>query len=101
MSSVYLVAEGGVGTGARHHRQRFARVYVTNPVKLKTGAYLDADKKDIAIRALVPDMCTDRHRRTCEGLQRACKMGSDGVAGDRVRFRHQEPAGSRHPQRLL
>ena len=57
MSSVYLVAEGGnmdqmVKTG------NGSRVYVTSPVKIKTGAYFDEDKKDIAIRVLVPDMCT-------------------------------------------
>ena len=57
MSSVYLVAEGGdmeqmVKTG------NGSRVYVTSPVKIKTGAYFDDDKKDIAIRVLVPDMCT-------------------------------------------
>ena len=27
-------------------------------MKIKTGAYFDEDKKDIAIRVLVPDMCT-------------------------------------------
>ena len=62
MSSVYLVATG-VDTSTTGNG---ARVYVTNPVKLKTGAYLDADKKDIAIRALVPDMCTDA-TGACEG----------------------------------
>lgn len=62
MSSVYLVASGGdtstTGNGAR--------VYVTSPVKLSTSDYFDKDKKDIAIRVLVPDMCTNA-TDACEG----------------------------------
>ena len=62
MSSVYLVAEGGdtstTGNGAR--------VYVTAPVKIKTSDYFTADKDDIAIRVLVPDMCTNATEK-CEG----------------------------------
>ena len=60
MTSVYLVAENGPnntdaqGTATGNG----SRVYVTSPVKIKTGAYFDEDKKDIAIRVLVPDMCT-------------------------------------------
>ncbi len=62
MTSVYLVATGGdtstTGNGAR--------VYVTSPVKLSNSDYFDKDKKDIAIRVLVPDMCTDA-TDACEG----------------------------------
>ncbi len=60
MSSVYLVAENGsTNTAAqRTATGNGSRVYVTSPVKIKTGAYFDEDKKDIAIRVLVPDMCT-------------------------------------------
>ena len=57
MSSVYLVAEGGTGK-VPDKTGNGSRVYVTSPVKIKTGAYFDEDKKDIAIRVLVPDMCT-------------------------------------------
>ena len=65
MTSVYLVAEGGtpeqmITTG------RSARVYVTSPVKLSTSDYFTADKNDIAIRVLVPDMCTNNDN-LCEG----------------------------------
>ena len=44
---------------SRRTKPATARVYVTSPVKIKTGAYFDEDKKDIAIRVLVPDMCTN------------------------------------------
>ena len=61
-SSVYLVVTGGetstTGDGGR--------VYVTNTAKIKTGAYFDADKKDISIRVLIPDMCPDS-TDGCEG----------------------------------
>ena len=64
MSSVYLVAENPddlTGEAAEKQADKTgngSRVYVTSPVKIKTGAYFDEDKKDIAIRVLVPDMCT-------------------------------------------
>ena len=35
-------------------------------MKVKTDAYFDLDKKDIAIRVLVPDMCTNATDE-CEG----------------------------------
>ena len=54
MTSVYLVAEEPTTTDTGSG----SRVYVTQPVKIKTGAYFDEDKKDIAIRISVPDMCT-------------------------------------------
>ena len=57
MSSVYLVAVNQDGTTTTATGSG-SRVYVTQPVKLKTGAYFDEDKKDIAIRVSVPDMCT-------------------------------------------
>ena len=79
MSSVYLVAEGMASNYrmAPHASDEThdiiarqtgngARVYVTGPVKLKTGAYFDEDKKDIAVRVLVPDMCTNATDE-CEG----------------------------------
>ena len=60
MTSVYLVAENSsTNTPAqRTATGNGSRVYVTSPVKIKTGTYFDEDKKDIAIRVLVPDMCT-------------------------------------------
>ena len=77
--SVYLVAEGNASNlGASPHpsdetdatvsRQtgNGARVYVTSAPKLKTDGYFDTDKKDIAIRVLVPDMCTNATDE-CEG----------------------------------
>ena len=72
--SVYIVAEGtpdNLGSdedAAVVGRQtgNGSRVYVTSPVKVKTDAYFDLDKKDIAIRVLVPDMCTNATDE-CEG----------------------------------
>ena len=65
MSSVYLVAEGGSAAQQRT-TGRGARVYVTSPVKISTSDYFDPDKDDIAIRVLVPDMCTNATDE-CEG----------------------------------
>ena len=73
-SSVYLVAYGTATdlasgeTQATVSRQtgNGARVYVTNAPKLKTSDYFTKDKKDIAIRVLVPDMCTNATDE-CEG----------------------------------
>ena len=73
-TSVYIVAEGtpdNLGSdedAAVVGRQtgNGSRVYVTSPVKVKTDAYFDLDKKDIAIRVLVPDMCTNATDE-CEG----------------------------------
>ena len=66
MTSVYLAAMNQDGTTTRATGSG-ARVYVTSPVKIKTGAYFDEDKKDIAIRVLVPDMCADTSTAACEG----------------------------------
>ena len=68
MTSVYLVAENGPTNTADQAvtTGRGARVYVTSPVKISTSDYFDADKKDIAIRVLVPDMCTNNDA-LCEG----------------------------------
>ena len=65
MTSVYLVAEGGspeqmLTTGRRRP------VYVTSPVETLASDYFDKDKKDIASRVLVPDMCTNATDE-CEG----------------------------------
>ena len=60
-SSVYFVAESpttDTGNGAR--------VYATNTVKVNNDDYFDRDKNDIAIRVLVPDMCTNA-TQVCEG----------------------------------
>ena len=72
-TSVYIVAEGtpsnlGSGNAAVASRQtgNGSRVYVTSPAKVKTDAYFDLDKSDIAIRVLVPDMCTNATDE-CEG----------------------------------
>ena len=64
-SSVYLVAEGGSATQQRT-TGRGARVYVTTAPRIKTSDYFTKDKKDIAIRVLVPDMCTNATDE-CEG----------------------------------
>ena len=60
-SSVYLVS-----TPERKVTGNAGRVYVTNPVKVKTSSYFDLDKKDYSIRVLVPDMCPDSSTG-CEG----------------------------------
>lgn len=65
MSSVYLVAEGGSSNQMRTTGSG-ARVYASIPVILKTDAYFGPDTKDIAIRVLVPDMCTNATAE-CEG----------------------------------
>ena len=41
-------------------------MYVTSAPKLKNDGYFDTDKSDIAIRVLVPDMCTNATDE-CEG----------------------------------
>ena len=72
--SVYIVAEGDtddLGSGETQSvvsRQtgNGSRVYVTSAPKLKTSDYFDGDKKDISIRVLVPDMCTNATNE-CEG----------------------------------
>ena len=88
MSSVYLVAEGGdvdqmVKTG------NGSRVYVTSPVKIKTGAYFDEDKKDIAIRVLVPDMCTT------DTL--ACQTSDGPKMGQKVTLVIESDSGIKNP----
>ena len=88
MSSVYLVAEGGdmdqmVKTG------NGSRVYVTSPVKIKTGAYFDADKKDIAIRVLVPDMCTTDTT--------ACQTSDGPKMGQKVTLVIESDSGIKNP----
>ena len=69
-SSVFFVADRGrtraTGSGAA--------VYAVNAPIIKTGAYLDADKKDIAIQVIIPDLCTTATTATpnadedCSGL---------------------------------
>ena len=49
-SSVYFVADMDTSTSYRQRGSGVYRVYMTQPVKLETGAYFDEDKKDIAIR---------------------------------------------------
>ena len=79
VGSVYLVAEGSASnfrvsphprgeTADTISRQtgNGARVYVTSAPKLKNDGYFDTDKSDIAIRVLVPDMCTNATDE-CEG----------------------------------
>ena len=88
MTSVYLVAEGGtpdqmVKTG------NGSRVYVTSPVKIKTGAYFDEDKKDIAIRVLVPDMCTTDTP--------ACQTSDGPKMGQKVTLVIESDSGIKNP----
>ena len=79
VGSVYLVAEGSASNFrvSPHPRGETvdtisrqtgngARVYVTSAPKLKNDGYFDTDKSDIAIRVLVPDMCTNATDE-CEG----------------------------------
>ena len=61
-SSVYFVAENPTNAPTGNG----ARVYTTIAPKLDTGAYFDADKKDISIRVFIPDMCTNA-TDACEG----------------------------------
>ena len=61
-SSVYFVAEEPKTTDTGNG----ARVYATNTVKVNNDDYFDRDKNDIAIRVLVPDMCTNA-TTVCEG----------------------------------
>ena len=64
-SSVYLVATGGEPTEQKTTGDG-SRVYVTVAPKLKTNDYFDADKKDISVQVLVPDMCPNA-TDDCEG----------------------------------
>ena len=85
MSSVYLVADMDMSTATGSG----SRVYVTQPVKLKTGAYFDEDKKDIAIRVSVPDMCTT-DTSECQG--------ANGLEmGQRVRVIIESDSGIKNP----
>ena len=72
-SSVFFVADQDrserTGSGAS--------VYAVNAPIIKTGAYFDEDKKDIAIQVLIPDLCTT-DTIPCSGL--------NGPEGDQ-RFR--------------
>ena len=88
MSSVYLVAEGGT-PGDMVKTGNGSRVYVTQPVKLKTGAYFDEDKKDIAIRVLVPDMCTTDTV--------ACQTSDGPQAGQKVTLVIESDSGIKNP----
>ena len=62
-SSVFFVADRDrtekTGSGAS--------VYAVNAPRIKTGAYFDEDKKDIAIQVLIPDLCTT-DTNECSGL---------------------------------
>ena len=62
-SSVFFVADRDrtekTGSGAS--------VYAVNAPRIKTGAYFDEDKKDIAIQVLIPDLCTT-DTMECSGL---------------------------------
>ena len=88
MSSVYLVAEGG-DTDQMVKTGNGSRVYVTSPVKIKTGAYFDADKKDIAIRVLVPDMCTTDTQ--------ACQTSDGPKMGQKVTLVIESDSGIKNP----
>ena len=83
-SSVYLVS-----TPPKKETGNGGRVYVTSPVKVKTSDYFDGDKKDIAIRVLIPDMCPDSSTG-CEG--------QDGLMmGDRVTLVIESDSGVKNP----
>ena len=112
-SSVYLVATGDADNVVPEAGQSMAdaeavvrrqtgngsRVYVTNAPRIKNSDYFTNDKKDIAIRVLVPDMCTNATDE-CEGPQRP-SVRSNRHAGDRLRLGHQEPVGGWQAQHRL
>ena len=85
MSSAYFVATGGdtstTGNGSR--------VYATSPVKIKTDGYFDADKKDISIRVLIPDMCTD--------ATNACEGPNGVLAGQMLQLVLESDSGIKNP----
>ena len=84
MNSVYLVSEP-----AKKETGNAGRVYVSSPVKVKTSSYFDADKKDIAVRVLIPDMCPDSSSG-CEG--------QDGLMmGDKVTLVIESDSGIKNP----
>ena len=83
-SSVYLVS-----TPPKKETGNGGRVYVSSPVKVKTSSYFDADKKDIAVRVLIPDMCPDSSSG-CEG--------QDGLMmGDKVTLVIESDSGIKNP----
>ena len=88
MSSVYLAAAGGSAMQMRTTGNT-ARAYVTSPVIIKTDAYFDEGKKDIAILVPVPDMCTSATDE-CEG--------PNGLhQGQRVSLAIEPNAGIKNP----
>ena len=62
---------------------------MTSPVKIKTGAYFDEDKKDIAIRVLVPDMCTTDTV--------ACQTSNGPKMGQKVTLVIESDSGIKNP----
>ena len=61
-SSVFFVADNEASQATGNG----ARVYATHAPTIKNDAYITADKKDIAVRVLIPDMCTNA-TDVCEG----------------------------------
>ena len=64
-SDVYFVAKGGTADEQRQTGNG-ARVYATVDPVIATSDYFTADKDDISIQVLVPDMCTNA-TDLCEG----------------------------------
>ena len=89
-SSVYFVADSptNVQTG------KGARVYPTIAPSLKTGAYLDADKKDIAVRVFIPDMCTDSG---ASGEENPCAGPNGPEGGQRLTLVIENTSGIKNP----
>ncbi len=81
-SSVFFVADQdrtrATGSGAS--------VYAVNAPIIKTGAYFDEDKKDIAIQVLIPDLCTTDTRAVADTPDDEDCSGLNGPKGEQ-RFR--------------
>ena len=66
-----------------------ARVYATTSLTLKNDDYFTADKDDIAIQVLVPDMCTN--------ATDACEGANGLLAGDMVTLVIESDSGIKNP----
>ena len=92
-SSVYFVADmdKSVATG------NGARVYPDIAPKIETGAYFDEDKKDVAIRVFIPDMCTDSAAAPSTSGANPCAGPNGPEMGQRLRMIVQDTSGIKNP----
>ena len=96
--SVYIVATKAANAVAKRQTGNESRVYLTVAPRIKTGAYFDADKKDISIQVLVPDMCTNATDE-CEGpnglnMHQQIEVVFESSAG--IKNPSEEKAGGYH-----